>query len=528
MDNAANNGTFTIFLEQDLLHCGFRFCAVEKRIRCFAHIVNLAAKAVTSAITALNAVLLEESMDITQDPIAAVRALEIEVFLDKRDFADLRRYQLSEEEWKALDIIHQILANMKETFPPAASALDDGLIKLETYIERLDIVPAYILATTEEDEARQLFLHKLREYQSLTSIPSTPAQSQISDPHGSHWADDLLGDNLFDITMHPQSLEAEVDAYLSDVKTSHNIVKYWQHPAPMKLPLESSKVSMQLKTSSKSDCGLRWSKSETMTMVVIGSEKSSVSNIKGRVKIVDDGISDKEVRDFMIHGLESGSSIKNGADVDVDRLGGIMDSTKEDLASSGSLGLEILPLMIRAACRNCIIWILPADMFSSLLTRFFLFRRSHRSNTGGRMKEHIDAENCDEDGQPAVPTNSCRCCKKDKKNGKKNKRSAGMNNINSNPDDGDFSIESESEDMKYRLWHERAAIGKTLNDCKISVPTPKGFQIMFYGMVYGNFHYQLGPGPYGHIPYTLMASQSLRTEEIREETPDKTMIEAGI
>ncbi|KAK0430452.1 hypothetical protein EV421DRAFT_282334 [Armillaria borealis] len=34
----------------------------------------------------------------------------IEVFLSKRDFADLRRHQLSDEEWKALDIIHQILA----------------------------------------------------------------------------------------------------------------------------------------------------------------------------------------------------------------------------------------------------------------------------------------------------------------------------------------------------------------------------------------------------------------------------------
>ncbi|KAK0449365.1 hypothetical protein EV421DRAFT_1732636 [Armillaria borealis] len=61
--------------ERDLLRHGFYFCAVEKRIRCFAHIVNLAAKAVISAVTALNAVLLEESMDITRDPVAAVRAL---------------------------------------------------------------------------------------------------------------------------------------------------------------------------------------------------------------------------------------------------------------------------------------------------------------------------------------------------------------------------------------------------------------------------------------------------------------------
>ncbi|KAK0466052.1 uncharacterized protein EV420DRAFT_1261279, partial [Desarmillaria tabescens] len=36
----------------------------------------------------------------------------------------------------------QIWQNMKETFPPAASALDDGLAKLETYCEQLDVVPA--------------------------------------------------------------------------------------------------------------------------------------------------------------------------------------------------------------------------------------------------------------------------------------------------------------------------------------------------------------------------------------------------
>ncbi|PBL01513.1 hypothetical protein ARMGADRAFT_1025206 [Armillaria gallica] len=68
MDNAANNGTFIVFLE-------FYFCVIEKRIRCFAYIMNLAAKVVISAVTALNTVLLEESMNITQDPVATVRAL---------------------------------------------------------------------------------------------------------------------------------------------------------------------------------------------------------------------------------------------------------------------------------------------------------------------------------------------------------------------------------------------------------------------------------------------------------------------
>ncbi|KAK0231707.1 hypothetical protein EDD85DRAFT_775538 [Armillaria nabsnona] len=41
------------------------------------------------------------------------RAIElregIELFLNKRDFADLRKHKLSEDEWKALEIIHQIL-----------------------------------------------------------------------------------------------------------------------------------------------------------------------------------------------------------------------------------------------------------------------------------------------------------------------------------------------------------------------------------------------------------------------------------
>ncbi|PBL03904.1 hypothetical protein ARMGADRAFT_1022462 [Armillaria gallica] len=66
-----------------------------------------------------------------------------------------------------------------------------------------------------------------------------------------------------------------------------------------------------------------------MAMVVILCEKSSVGNIKGGIKITDDGVSDEEVRDFMIHGLESSSSINNGVNVDVNRLGRIIDSTKE-------------------------------------------------------------------------------------------------------------------------------------------------------------------------------------------------------
>ncbi|KAK0217455.1 hypothetical protein EDD85DRAFT_781639, partial [Armillaria nabsnona] len=198
--------------------------------RCFAHIMNLAAKAVISAVTAMIFTCISESMDITRDPVATVRALVCAIrgsslrqhsfssvlkTLDKKvlqlildvdiwwsstdimikcaiqlweiggyilivDFADLCRHQLSDEEWKALNIIHQILAiphafqqklsadktptlslaipsfqhmiqiwqNMKVTFPQAASAHDEGLAKLETYREQTDVVPAYTLATS--------------------------------------------------------------------------------------------------------------------------------------------------------------------------------------------------------------------------------------------------------------------------------------------------------------------------------------------------------------------------------------------
>ncbi|PBK59993.1 hypothetical protein ARMSODRAFT_982662 [Armillaria solidipes] len=65
----------------------------------------------------------------------------------------------------------------------------------------------------------------------------------------------------------------------------------------------------------------------------------------------------------------------------------------------------------------------------------------------GRMKKLLDAEMRDEDGQPVLPTNPCRHRKKAKKNKKKSKCSAGAtNSVESDPDNGDFSTESESED----------------------------------------------------------------------------------
>ncbi|PBK87891.1 hypothetical protein ARMGADRAFT_938281 [Armillaria gallica] len=115
----------------------------------------------------------------------------IELFLNKQDFADLCKHKLSEDEWKALEIIHQILAvphtfqqklsanktptlslaipsfwqmiqlwqGIKITFPDAVPALDEGLEKLATYRERLDIVPAYTLATILNPNAKLCWYH---------------------------------------------------------------------------------------------------------------------------------------------------------------------------------------------------------------------------------------------------------------------------------------------------------------------------------------------------------------------------------
>ncbi|PBK80382.1 hypothetical protein ARMGADRAFT_1040113 [Armillaria gallica] len=156
MDNAANNGTFMIHLE----HSRGYDIAFQSSIQAQSTYKMSGQMFCTHYFS-------PENLDIERDPIATTRALiqaGIEKFLDKQDFIEFRQYQLSDDEWQALYIIHQILA-----------------------------VCSYF----------------------LKSVLST-------------WADDLLGDNLFDMTLHPQGLETEVNAYLTDVKSSNDMVKYWQ------------------------------------------------------------------------------------------------------------------------------------------------------------------------------------------------------------------------------------------------------------------------------------------------------------
>ncbi|PBK80725.1 hypothetical protein ARMGADRAFT_1039876 [Armillaria gallica] len=72
-------------------------------------------------ITALNTVLLSEHLDIIQDLIVATRALicaGIEKFLENKNFVELHKHQLSDDEWKVFDIIHQILTKLSADKTP--------------------------------------------------------------------------------------------------------------------------------------------------------------------------------------------------------------------------------------------------------------------------------------------------------------------------------------------------------------------------------------------------------------------------
>ncbi|KAK6992491.1 ribonuclease H-like domain-containing protein, partial [Favolaschia claudopus] len=172
LDNASNNDTFMAKLAAEFRTRRIPFDIVNRRIRCFPHIVNLACKAVLSAITDMdfaasdapdfNRDAGEEAhtfLDaIARDPVATIRTsirasslrrqyfsevlkalqqkdlqllrdvdtrwsstllmidraillrLAIDKFLDDAQFPDLVKYKLSDAEWEALDIFRRILA----------------------------------------------------------------------------------------------------------------------------------------------------------------------------------------------------------------------------------------------------------------------------------------------------------------------------------------------------------------------------------------------------------------------------------
>ncbi|KAK7014542.1 ribonuclease H-like domain-containing protein, partial [Favolaschia claudopus] len=172
LDNASNNDTFMVKLAAELRARNIPFDMVNRRIRCFPHIVNLACKAVLSAITDMDFAASDAPdfdrnageepytfLDaVARDPVATIRtsirasslrrqyfsevlkALQqkdlqllrdvdtrwsstllmmdraillrkaIDKFLEDAQWPDLVKYKLSDKEWEALDIFRRILA----------------------------------------------------------------------------------------------------------------------------------------------------------------------------------------------------------------------------------------------------------------------------------------------------------------------------------------------------------------------------------------------------------------------------------
>ncbi|PBK88349.1 hypothetical protein ARMGADRAFT_1034021 [Armillaria gallica] len=208
MDNAANNGTFMTHLEHVLLCRRFIFVATEQRIR-YIHYLSLH----DGFNMSLDIKILQPLLDINSN----LSLRDIEKFLDKQDFIELRQYQLSDDEWQALYIIHQILA--------VCSYFLKSVLILHAFQQRCtEVIPAYMLATIlnpnmklhwfthympeEAEDTRQLFIRTLHDYRHSTAVPPTPMR--LANSIWSTWADDLLGNNLFDMTLHPQGLEAEL------------------------------------------------------------------------------------------------------------------------------------------------------------------------------------------------------------------------------------------------------------------------------------------------------------------------------
>ncbi|KAJ6592813.1 hypothetical protein B0H19DRAFT_1204861 [Mycena capillaripes] len=163
-------------LESELNKRGVPFRKLERRIRCFPHIVNLACKAVLGAITDMDfaasgaADFEPAAAAIDRDPIATVRttvrvisasslrrqyfsevlkALQqkdlqllrdaIDKFLSDPQFQDLHKYNLGDKEWEALEAFKRILA-VPHAFQQRLSAvktptLGDALPAFEAMIK---------------------------------------------------------------------------------------------------------------------------------------------------------------------------------------------------------------------------------------------------------------------------------------------------------------------------------------------------------------------------------------------------------
>ncbi|KAJ6553868.1 ribonuclease H-like domain-containing protein [Mycena sp. CBHHK59/15] len=178
----------------------------------------------------------------------------IDKLLSDAQFRDLHKYKLGENDWDALKAFQRILAvphafqqklsaektptlghalpafeamisawqKQQRAFPETADIVQKGIDKLESYRDRVQDIPVYILSMLMNpaiklrwfekhwpervQEIRDLFLHELRPYRrNLTSTPARASQNS--------WADEVLGMDTPDRPTHSQNLADEVQSY---------------------------------------------------------------------------------------------------------------------------------------------------------------------------------------------------------------------------------------------------------------------------------------------------------------------------
>ncbi|KAF7372427.1 HAT family dimerization domain-containing protein [Mycena venus] len=193
----------------------------------------------------------------------------IDKFLTNDQFWDLHKYKLGDDEWDALEAFKRILSvlyafqqrlsaektptlgdalpafeamikaweRQKISHPETAHVVQEGIDKLESYRDRVQDVPAYILSMLinpavklrwfekhwpeRVQEVKDLFLHELRRYRTnLTNTPARPSQSD--------WADEILGMDTPDRPTHGQSLKDEVQSYFLEPFYTLGSVRYWE------------------------------------------------------------------------------------------------------------------------------------------------------------------------------------------------------------------------------------------------------------------------------------------------------------
>ncbi|KAJ7772194.1 hypothetical protein B0H16DRAFT_1768743 [Mycena metata] len=115
---------------------------------------------------------------------------------------------------------------MQVDYPELADIIQKGLDKLGTYQERVERVPAYVLAMLHIGRTRFNGRNSYSKMRWLREFGGNPPQSPERPAYDS-WADELLG--LNDVARRAgDSIDTEVDSYFADPRVGLGSVNFWQ------------------------------------------------------------------------------------------------------------------------------------------------------------------------------------------------------------------------------------------------------------------------------------------------------------